>query len=271
MSTLARSTLALAVLCGACGAHAGSSASGTLDGFTVTLVDLDPDDGIAPSISFVDGASRASGVVFQPFGVFDDDVAVGGSAWGDAAASVALSLGRASATLQGAAPDGSGAVMQVSGQAAEPGGPSGSLVQYQAQVWAPYASAGAFVLSPHTALTISADASLSTTTQSSGSGRDFATVGAYLFLQGTADVLTFSCESATGTQCSDARTRRLSVSFANEAGTALDGSFQAWTQVAGFSQAVAVPEPASALLLAGGLCVVGRGLRHRARREAGQV
>lgn len=264
MISLVRATLALGTLLGACGAYAGSSAEATLDALTITLIDLDPDDGVAPSISFIGGASRASAVVFQPFGVFDEDVASGSSAWGDVGASVTLSLGRVVASLEGAGADGSGGSLHASGQAADPGTPLGASVQYQAQVWAPYVAAGAFVLSPWTALTISADASLSTTTQSGATSHDSAVAGAYLFLEGTGDVMGLDCESVAGQQCTAADERQLSVSFSNAAGTSADGTFQAWTQVAGYSQAVGVPEPPYPLLLLTGLSVVG-GVVRRSR------
>jgi len=270
MKSFFRATLALGMLLGACGAFAGSSAQATLDTLTVTLVDLDPGDGIAPSISFIGGASRASAVVFQPFGVFDEDVANGSSVWSDVGASVTLSLGRAAASLAGAGADGSGAALQVSGQAAEPGAPLGASVQYQAQVWAPYVAAGAFVLSPHTAVTISAEASLSTITQSSATSHDVAGAGAYLFLNGTGDVISLDCESFAGQQCTATDGRLLSVTFSNAAATSADATFQAWAQVAGFSQAAAVPEPAGPLMLLAGLGVVGslaRGRRASQRKR----
>lgn len=264
MKSFVRAGVALGTLLGACGAFAASSAQATLDTLTVTLVDLHPGDGIAPSISFASGASRASAVVFQPFGVFDEDVANGSGAWSDVGASVTLSLGGAAASLQGAGADGGGAALQVSGQAAEPGAPLGAAVQYQAQVWAPYVAAGAFVLSPWTAVTISAEARLWTFSQSSATSHDVAGAGAYLFLNGTGDVISLDCESVSGQQCADTNGRLLSVTFSNAAATSADATFQAWAQVAGFSQAAAVPEPTSPLMLLAGLGVVG-GLARRRR------
>lgn len=264
-----RTTLLATALMAAGTACAGSLAVGTLDTLTVTLVDLDPDDGIAPWISFGAATSRATAVVFQPFGVFDDDVAQGATAWGDVDGAVTLSEGRARATLQGAGADGDGAVLQASGQAAEPGGPPGSAVQYQAQVWAPYLSAGAFELSPFTAVTFTAQARLSALTQSSGTSRDYALAGAYLFLDGTGDVFSLDCDSVRGQQCDRSDTRMLSVSFANGAGMNASASFQAWTQAAGYSQALGVPEPAAALLLLGGLGVVAGAARRRQAPRGG--
>lgn len=248
-----RAVVAAGALLAAGAACAGSSAAATLDVFTVTLIDLKPDDGIAPSISFVGGASRASAVVFQPFGVFDDDVAAGSGPWGDAAATVTLSLGHAAASLAGAGPDGQGASLQAAGQAAEPGSPPGALVQYEAQVGAPYVATGAFVLSPWTAVTFTAQASLSVITQSTATSHDFATASASLFLQGSSDLLTLSCDSTAGRQCQDEGARLLSASFSNAADDSAAAAFRAWTQVAGYSQAAVVPEPASALLLLAGL------------------
>jgi hypothetical protein len=265
MKPLVRAALALATLLGACSVFAGSSAEATLDSLIITLVDLDPGDGVAPSISFVGGASRASAVVFQPFGVFDEDVASGSGPWADIGAAVTLSLGRAAGSLEGAGADGSGASLHVSGQAADPGTPLGAAVQYQAQVWAPYMAAGAVVLSRKTTLTISAAASLSTTTQSGAASHDFATAGAYLFLEGTGDVATLVCESTASQQCTTGDARQLSVTFSNTAGTSVNGTFQAWAQVAGYSQVAVVPEPAGALSLLAGLCIVGGVVRQRQR------
>jgi hypothetical protein len=265
MNSFVRATLALGTLLGACGAFAGSSAQATLDSLTITLIDLDPGDGVAPSISFVAGASRASAIVFQPFGVFDGDVASGSGPWSNVGASVTLSLGGAAATLQGAGADGSGASLHVSGQAADPGAPLGASVQYQAQVWAPYVAAGAFVLSPWTAVTVSAAASLSTTTQSGATSHDVAGASAYIFLEATGDVITLDCESVADQQCTAVDGRQLSVSFSNAAGTSANGTFQAWAQVSGYSQAAAVPEPAETLLMFTGLCVVGDVVRRRRR------
>jgi hypothetical protein len=263
MNHLERAAVAAAALFGACSAFAGSAAEVRFDVLTVTLVDLNPADGIVPTIGFAGGASRASAVLFQPFGVYDEDVGNGGSAWGDVDVSVTLSLGHVEASLTGAGVDGSGATVHVAGQAAEPGGPLGASVQYQAQVWAPYQSAGAFVLSPWTSVTFSVQANLSAITQSSGTSHDYAVAGAYLFLNGTGDAATLECESLAGRQCSAGDVRQLSVSFANSAGTSVDGTFQAWAQAAGYSQAVGVPEPATPLLLLGGLGVLGSVARRR--------
>lgn len=267
MNRFFRAATALAALLGATTAFAGSTAEATLDALTITLVDLDPGDGIAPSISFAAGASRATSVVFQPFGVFDDDTASGAGPWSGVAAAVNLSLGRAAGTIQGAAADGSGAMLHAFGHAAEPGPPLGSAVQYQAQVWAPYAAAGAFVLSPRTAVTISADVRLSTITQSSIASHDSAIAGANLFLHDSGDVVSLSCESFIDRQCSKAESFELSRSFSNHAGTSAEVTFQVWAQAAGYSRAAsAVPEPAVSALLIAGLCGIGGVTRMRRRR-----
>lgn len=265
MRSFMRAIVAAGALTAGSTAFAGSSAEARLDVISVTLIDLQPDDGITPSISFVAGASRVSTVVFQPFGVFDDDVAVGNGPWGNASAAVTLSLGRAAAVLDGAGADGSGGSLQASGQAAEPGSPPGALVQYEAQAWAPYNAVGTFVLTPWTAVTFSAQASLSVTTQSSGTSHDVAHANASLFLQGSSDLATLSCDAVAGRQCQDGTVRLLNVSFANAASTDATGSFQAWMQVAGYSQAVAVPEPSGALLWLVGLGGLAGFARRRQR------
>jgi hypothetical protein len=266
MSPFVRAALALGALLSAGSAFAGSTAEATLDSITITLVDLNPGDGIAPSITFNAGASRATSVVFQPFGVFDGNTADGTGPWSDVEASTTLSLGRAVGSLQGAGPDGSGATLRAFGQAAEPGLPLGSAVQYQAQVWAPYVAAGAFVISPWTTVTISAEARLSTITQSSVASHDSAIAGAYLFLDDAGDVVSLSCESLGGEQCSNAESHQLSRTFSNATGSSADVTFQAWAQAAGYSQAALVPEPAVSLLLLAGLGVVGGAVRRTRRR-----
>lgn len=263
MHSFVRATVALGAVLSACSAFAGSYAEGTVDAVTITLIDLDTSDGIAPSISFNPGASRASAVVYQPFGVFDDDVRNGSGPWSDVSAAVTLSQGHAAAEVAGAAADGSGASLRASGQAAEPGAPLGAAVQYGAQAWAPYMAAGAFVLSPWTAVTFTAQATLSTITQSSAVSRESAIAGAYLYLDGTGDVFSLDCASTAGQQCTATNTRQLSVSFSNAAGLSAEATFQAWVQAAGYSQAVGVPEPAAALMLLAGLGVVAGRARRR--------
>lgn len=52
-------------------AHADMSARARLDNFTYTLVDLRPDDGIAPALTMKGGYSAVSGTVYEPAKPFD--------------------------------------------------------------------------------------------------------------------------------------------------------------------------------------------------------
>jgi len=263
---------AAAALAVAAPAHAGSSATALLGPLAIELVDLDPLDGIAPSIQFeASSSSRAAVAAFTPFGVFDDDVQNGTGPWGDTAAGVLLPLAQAAASLSGAGPDGTGAVLSAHGSAFDFDAPAGQAAQYQGAAWAPYVAAGAFTLSAATAVTISGAASVDVaTTSGSAYYHDFASAFVHLYITGVGgsgmsfDSLSASCESITGSgPCFSTDGRTLTATFSNTTAASISGNLQAAVQAAGYTYASAVPEPGAWALLLAGLA----GLRFAATRS----
>lgn len=148
---------AAAAVLAPCAAHAGVTGQVTIDHFTYTLTDLDPNDGLAPSITFLPaptaGASAGSGTLMFQYSAGK----VSGSPFIDGAGKPSMA---ASYTAQGLTVGGS-----LDGAAALD---TASLSLYasadqsygqQVSAWANANSRWVdFVLSPNTALTIQADA-----------------------------------------------------------------------------------------------------------------
>jgi len=259
------SSCALALGCCLAAGQAPASSSGTasLGPLTVTLVDLDLGDGIIPSVTFAPAygqVSRAYAWALDPFGATGYDEHGSPDAWADASAGVALALSRATASVSGAAPSGSGAQLIAQGSYDDFDAAAGQYAQYAATAAGPYIADGSFTLSAATRLTISGWGSVAAQASSGyPSHGDFANANVILDLQGPGSdpsqaFLFGNCFSTTGEgPCTANDADILTVSFSNTTTGSVSGSVRAVAYASGYSYANTVPEAGSWALLLSGL------------------
>ncbi|MBX3602250.1 MAG: PEP-CTERM sorting domain-containing protein [Rubrivivax sp.] len=290
------------VAASAAGANVAASSSARLDGFVVTLVDLAPDDGLAPWVSFAgDGRSRAwahsfSGIGYQ--GEVDSMTRDGDGPWSAALAEGATARSSVRSELANPGPLVSGMALTATAQAQGPGsaGQSDLRAGYGASVVAPSADVGQFTLSPHTRLEISAVASVAVTVgagwdgdwQSSNSYAQawmrllvpdppvpgiFSTDGCAI-----AAALTTGTDPGPGGGCGSfsggsrsIENLTLFVALDNTAGTPMNGTFMALVSLSGgvHTNPAPIPEPATTLMLLSGLALLATRAR-RATTRAGR-
>jgi hypothetical protein len=279
MNRLSFIALAAALVAGA-PAHAGSSsASATISNLSIQLFDLDPLDGIAPSIAFGSGSTdsfvSASAYQSSPY-AYDYH-----EAWGTAFAPIATSA-VAGGTQSQAAIIGTGSAAGTTLSA------SGSTVvsassypydngQYGAYAYTPYYYYGAFTLSANTVVVISGDASVSAAVDPTGSayGYAYATAYASLYISGPAAGGGSGGQSSSdsrqaylynyATPGSFADAGKIAVSFVNLTGLETTGYFQGTASAYGWAYAAAVPEPSGYALMLAGLAATGFVARRRLR------
>jgi hypothetical protein len=265
-------------------AHAASSASASITGLIVTLTDLDPDDGITPSITW-DGkrtgaalqywttSTSASGVVY------DNGVDWGARTFAPVTAGASTEQVYAEASFLGAGvAKGSGIV--TIGLAR--GGYAGQFSSYEVHAFGPSASwPGIFTLSANTAVSFSAllEVSLSVDWGRDAMGHtEFANAGAWLATGGLGNsptdqvsILVYSdwdanCNPVTGVcaGASEFESGWFTVSASNLSALPTAGDLYMSTGISGYSEVVAVPEPATNALIALGLAALALTVRRRA-------
>jgi len=274
--TLAAATVA--ALC-ATSAFAASSSSVMIGALNVQLFDLDPLDGIAPSITFAssgyDSYSTAYAYQSNPYG-YDYQSNYGTTPWADTASSATTSLVSANASLSGAAANGQGATLTAAGAAADFTSPNYDYASYSANVTAPYYSYyNSFTLSANTALVISAAATV--TAAANGHNlyyADYAQANASFNLWGagpggSGSQSSYDSASVYGSSylgqgpwtATDSRT--LGASFLNLTSGDMTGNLQVSASAYGTTYASPVPVPAAVWLMGSGLL----GLAGIARRN----
>lgn len=287
MNLVCRTVFGFALMGMMSGTYANSSVSATLDAVKLTLIDLDPSDGITPWISFQQGTDAFRGGVFvmsnnqlvdggytrytEPFLSITRQASGGGNEARASFAADATGLGG----LQMAQ---SYAVFQ---------GESRELAQAQA-----IAVSNKFQLSDKTMLVVTASSTLSTAvthTWSGDAGFNGETADAFNRIQiyGPA-----AGGEGTGTQLSDAlheiylrsqsswnaatsrydfspdsrsESRSFSASFSNLSGSTLAGTLFITSSAVSATPGTPVPEPGAAALMLAGLLGMGFALRNRRR------
>jgi hypothetical protein len=267
----------------------GSASFGSV---TVTLIDLNPNDGIAPSISFLQGARYEAGPYItgeaQSYlpGVEDSRFErVAATQTKSLEDKVKTSLASSSASVTAAANGAGFTAMSVSGAAESAVGGYGHFYSY-ASVPAAVAGNG-FVLSPNTMVSFSAfgsasaDYTLGYTSQSIEGERASAVLTLYVSgakADGSGDVTDFQQQFASvysdiygGLPGSDSASWNgvMSASYSNLSTHSSIGHFYAETEVGGLSVS-AVPEPATYGMLLAGLGTIGIARRRR-RGTAGKA
>jgi hypothetical protein len=246
-----------------------SGATATLGPLTVELVDLDPTDGVLPSIDF--GAPHVGATEGQvnAVAVVGNDVRRITEGWG--APFVPVGVGVASGTVAAyasiaGAGQAEGTVFAAEGSAGDFSGHASVVSIYEAQAWQTDPWGRSFLLSPHTQLLVSAPAWVAI----SGSGGPGQTnASATLYLSGryqfvSSDSLGFVADPDDGQSFVFSDARLLSVSISNTADTEMNGYYTFSATVHGEVYASAVPEPGVfALTLAGIGGVVSAARRRR--------
>lgn len=291
---------AVASLLACAPACAKSTASASLGPISITLFDLNPNDGVAPSITFNNPYGYGSYVYAYANDYFNGQVSsegiYGSGPWvpvSVATSGVAHAWANASVSGTG---DAVSSTFFASGTALgtndiDPSAPKYS--QFQAGAYGD-GYAQSFTLSANTAVVVSAQSLLGAGVThvwdpASSYGWEQASATASLSFSGpgpgggggqsssdTASVSAGStyydtsppCGSMTDGYCwgpmSASDSRLLSASFVNFTSASMDGYLQSYAGASGYSYAPAVPEPASVALLLAGLGAIGFVVRRRA-------
>lgn len=293
MKHVVQYALAAACLASAGGAaHADAYAGATFGSVTITLVDLDPNDGIAASISFLPTPTKyyAGALVRGESSTYRDSVNEPGAqyksffnrgAWQstNVNGSAVTDLASASGSLTGAATGVGFVGLNLAGSALSTTAQHSHFYAYASVPGDPFGHLD-FVLSANTQVVFSVDASMNAGTTIGGTAGSLfgesasAVMGLYsgglaadgvtlledLREQGVG--VTWQDGDAPGGGV-DSWSGVLSSSFSNLAGHSSQGEFWAYATINGDSVLAAVPEPSTYGMLLGGLGLVGFLARRR--------
>lgn len=245
-------------------AHAAASASASIGTVSITLIDLDPLDGIAPSLTFSGESSQSSGYVGDPYaydfmsasGFYTPTSALASSTTGWSSGSTSANGATSSTMLYGSTASGVYNYSNSSGY-----------------------SYGQFTVTPWTLviLTTSYDVEAMTTIGTDGVNYESSQGGAQLEMNiagqdGWEYHLISRYVSASHmwdgigyVPTSDAASGQMTLSVANVAETEVSGSFYAYAYTSAGSSIAAVPEPGTYAMLLAGLAGIGTMVRRRRR------
>jgi hypothetical protein len=293
MKLAARYVLVAGLAAAAGPAFADAYSTASFSNVKVTLIDLDPNDGIAASISFLPNATRFDGGAYI-HGEAETGV-VGGydpghqlnrfdkaGAWQstNVSGSAHTDLASAAASVTGSATGVGFTALSVSGSALSGTDDHGNYFSYAS---VPHDSVGnrSFILSANTQVVFSVDASMSATmTRGYTAGAlegEAAAALMSLYAGGlaadgsTLDDLqqhSVSVQYADGDPlhgASDSWAGLMSASYSNLSNHSSQGAFWADAQVGGHSVLAAVPEPETYAMLLAGLGLMGSLARRRNR------
>lgn len=255
---------AVAVLAlGPIAAHATATSIATLSGFTVTLIDLDPDDGIAPSISWAASSPGGSFILARAddaAGLAHQSQVVSTQLFNPGALDEFTAVAQGRSSIVGTLADG----LTFNAQ----GLSLGSNADYEARADAGSEISGLrFTLSPHTLATFSGSIDLfaQTTYTSPLNIVEFAHATAVVKINGSVGVAGSFAQSVLATciqvqaGCVGQTISRpaipLALTYRNDGAVSADGSVHVSMRIGGDSMP-AVPEPASGVLMLAGLAAL---------------